>query len=262
MDAFAVTELEYIPANDINEANASILKIDSDGNTDPHIPQANTADLSEEFTYLAWIKPDLSVGDSAKTVIRQRYGNEERAKLYITKNSKKIGFEYWGMSSQIFTGADGSVALPSISPNGLSNFKQLQGLSSSNPHFTQDNVVQDDTWQQVAFTLQTRTGSYQRDHDEFGSEITFYHNDSLAFRETMTTTSSTFAGDLGITVGKIPSVAGATADNLHIGGEHVTHGNTRNMFDGEIGVVAIYKKALSHAEISGNFQRLRGRYGI
>lgn len=262
MDAFAVTELEYIPANDINEANASILKIDSDGNTNPHIHQANTSDLSEQFTYLAWIKPDLSVGDSTKTVIRQRYGNEERAKLYITKSSKKIGFEYWGMGSQVFTGADGSVALPSISPNGLSNFKQLQGLSSSNPHFTQDNVVQDDTWQQVAFTLQTRTGSYQRDHDEFGSEITFYHNDSLAFRETMTTTSSTFAGDLGITVGKIPSRFGGTADNLHIGGEHLSHGNTRSLFDGEIGVVAIYKKALSHAEISGNFQRLRGRYGI
>jgi len=59
--------------------------------------------------------------------------------------------------------------------------------------------------------------------------------------------------------GTIPSTSGASNSVFSIGNSQGIGGNYS---DGNISVVQVYNRALSAAEVSQNFNALRGRYGI
>ncbi len=268
--------------------NRSIIHVASDGDRN-HIDQD---ELRFNLTYLAWIKPEAQNLTTGKyinyPIMRARRGNEGNHILMLKQheNGKLYPrFETWSPQYQIFTGSLGhsetdplhidNIARPL--PSGT-NFSGMRGSSHRFEHWaiTPDSDTSSfnlNEWAQVAFTVETSTGSAGIDHSNFGNIISFYKNDKLIEKYSDGVGQITSNLQLGSSItGNIDFLTSgdnfprpilldtqSTAD-FYIGGDFSTSGNLQGVFKGEMAAAAVYAKTLSHEEIADNFRRLKGRF--
>jgi len=220
--------------------------------------------------------------------MRARRGNEGNHILMLKQheNGKLYPrFETWSPQYQIFTGSLGhsetdplhidNIARPL--PSGT-NFSGMRGSSHRFEHWaiTPDSDTSSfnlNEWAQVAFTVETSTGSAGIDHSNFGNIISFYKNDKLIEKYSDGVGQITSNLQLGSSItGNIDFLTSgdnfprpilldtqSTAD-FYIGGDFSISGNLQGVFKGEMAAAAVYAKTLSHEEIADNFRRLKGRF--
>lgn len=155
----------------------------------------------------------------------------------------EIWYRFTSTQSVVYTNGGLFTQAANVSWNGVGSYKGLviganqivyENSSGSQVWTNYTSVPSANDWHQLVFTLDSGTGNVVVD----GGVTNIYS--ATNFQTTYTNTNGMYG----------------------IGMTDLYNGTYRGEFIGEIAVLKVYNRVLSSAEITTNFNALRGRYGI